>query len=124
MLTQLDGYRHSRDDEQKAKQNGKSSTEPHVRWEQIIALGGTSQDGVPPRDIVSRYRPRSSRQVNRGPMRPLFVGRFRKILIAVIDFVPVHHVPPGREILRTPVVVFQVVGVFPNVVAKNREQAL
>src|SRR5919204_5626305 len=44
--------------------------------------------------------------------------------IAVIDLLPVHHVPPRRQILRAAIVVLQVVRVLPYVVAENREQSL
>jgi hypothetical protein len=41
-----------------------------------------------------------------------------------VDFVPVDNVPPGSEIFWTAVVVFQIVGVLPNVVAEDGEMAL
>src|SRR5271156_6624562 len=41
-----------------------------------------------------------------------------------VDLVPVDYVPPGGEIFRTAVVVFQVVGVLPDVVAEDGEVAL
>ena len=47
-----------------------------------------------------------------------------KCFEALVDFVPVHNVPPGREVLGAAIVVFEIVGVFPNVVAENGEQAL
>src|SRR5271170_1774371 len=43
---------------------------------------------------------------------------------AFVDFVPVDGVPPGGEIFGTAVVVFQVVGVLPDVVAKDGIVAL
>src|SRR5579863_3803150 len=43
---------------------------------------------------------------------------------AGVDFVPVDYVPPGGEILRAAVVVFEVVGVLPDVVPEDREMAL
>ena len=45
-------------------------------------------------------------------------------LQSVVDFIPVDYVPPGGEILGAAVVVLQVVGVFPDVVAQDGEQAL
>ena len=42
----------------------------------------------------------------------------------MIDLFPVHYVPPGRKIFRPAVVIFQVIGVLPNVIAKNRKQTL
>src|ERR1700724_3507269 len=43
---------------------------------------------------------------------------------AVIHFFPVDYVPPRREVFGAAVVVFQVVGMLPDVVAENGEQAL
>ena len=43
---------------------------------------------------------------------------------ALVDLVPVDDVPPGREIFGTAVVVFQVVGVLPDIVAEDGIQAL
>ena len=43
---------------------------------------------------------------------------------ALIDFVPVDYVPPGGEIFRTAVVVFQVVGMLPDIVAEDGEDGL
>ena len=45
-------------------------------------------------------------------------------LEALVDFFPVHDVPPGLQILGTAIVVFQIVGVLPNVVAHDGVQAL
>src|SRR5918993_5772257 len=42
-------------------------------------------------------------------------------VVALIDLVPVDGVPPGLEILGTAVLVLEVVGVLPDVVAKYRE---
>src|SRR5215472_4063466 len=44
--------------------------------------------------------------------------------VALVDLVPVDDVPPGGEIFRTTVVVFQVVGVLPDVVAEDGIQSL
>src|SRR5919201_4383233 len=41
---------------------------------------------------------------------------------ALVDLVPVNNVPPRRQVLGTPIVVFQIVGVLPTVVAHDREQ--
>jgi hypothetical protein len=43
---------------------------------------------------------------------------------ALVDFVPVEDVPPGREIFGATVVVFQVLGVLPDVVAEDGIEAL
>src|ERR1039458_7900615 len=37
----------------------------------------------------------------------------------VFDCLPVHYVPPGRQVIRTAVLILQVVGVFPNVAAEH-----
>src|SRR3984957_6360516 len=42
----------------------------------------------------------------------------------LIDFVPINHVPPRCQIFGAAIVVFQVVGMLPDVVAENGEQAL
>src|ERR1700747_3361681 len=44
--------------------------------------------------------------------------------IALVDRVPVDDIPPGGQIFGTAVVVLEVIGVLPDVVAENREQAL
>src|SRR6266481_9072181 len=44
--------------------------------------------------------------------------------IAFRDLVPVHHVPPCFEIIGTPILIFQIVGVFPYVVAHQRALAV
>jgi len=44
--------------------------------------------------------------------------------VAVVDFFPVHNIPPRSQILRPAIVVFQVVGVLPHVIAEDRKQAL
>src|ERR1017187_2553918 len=38
---------------------------------------------------------------------------------AVLDFLPVHHVPPGRQIVGTAVLILQIVGVLPYVAAEH-----
>src|SRR5579872_1408559 len=45
-------------------------------------------------------------------------------LEALIDFVPIDHVPPRCQIFGAAIIVFQVVGMLPDVVAENWEQAL
>ena len=44
--------------------------------------------------------------------------------VTLVDFVPVHDVPPGGEIFRAAVVVFQVVGVLPDVVPEDGVKSL
>src|SRR5579859_6006619 len=46
------------------------------------------------------------------------------LLVATGDLVPVDHVPPGREIVGSAVLVLEIVGVFPHVVAHHRIQAV
>src|SRR5580704_2994463 len=45
-------------------------------------------------------------------------------LEATVDFFPVCQVPPSRQIFGTAIVVFEVIGVFPNVVTENGEESL
>ena len=44
--------------------------------------------------------------------------------VAGVDFIPVDYIPPGGEIFRAAVVVFQVVGMLPDVVAEDGEMTL
>src|ERR1700745_2999091 len=44
--------------------------------------------------------------------------------IAFRDLVPVHHVPPCLEVIGTPILIFQIVGVLPYVVAHQRALAV
>src|SRR3954469_1039775 len=43
---------------------------------------------------------------------------------ALVDLIPVHHVPPGFQVVRTAVLVFQVIGVLPNVIAEDGKFAV
>ena len=45
-------------------------------------------------------------------------------LQALIDFVPIDNIPPRRQIFGAAIVVFQVVGMLPDIVAENGEQTL
>src|SRR5579863_9307105 len=45
-------------------------------------------------------------------------------LKAVVDFIPVDYIPPSRQVFGAAIVVFEVVGVLPNVIAENGEQSL
>jgi len=38
---------------------------------------------------------------------------------AFVDLIPVNNVPPGGKIVRAAVVVFEIVGVLPYIVAKD-----
>src|SRR5260370_10153681 len=41
------------------------------------------------------------------------------LLVATSNLIPVDHVPPGREIVGSAILVLQVVGVFPHVIAHH-----
>src|ERR1700735_2983135 len=43
---------------------------------------------------------------------------------ALVDLVPVHDIPPGREIVGPLVLILEVVGVLPDVVAQDRIETL
>src|SRR5208282_2469758 len=43
--------------------------------------------------------------------------------VTMVDLIPVDYVPPGGQIFRTAIVVFQVVGMLPDVVAEDWEVA-
>src|SRR5882762_9774614 len=45
-------------------------------------------------------------------------------LVALVDFFPVDHAPPSLQILGTAVVVFEIVGVLPDIVAEDGKEAL
>ena len=49
---------------------------------------------------------------------------FFEALVTLVDFFPVHHIPPGLQILGTAVVVLEIVGVLPDVVAENGMESL
>src|SRR5277367_6372647 len=53
----------------------------------------------------------------------MLLSRFR-LLVSFIHFVPIDNAPPCSQIFRTPVVVFQVVCMLPNVIAENWMRAL
>src|SRR6476660_5638864 len=54
-----------------------------------------------------------SNPTNRSRLRKLFVHE-----------VPVYQVPPGRNIIGTPVLILQVVGVLPHIKAKERHLSI
>src|SRR5271157_3031744 len=45
-------------------------------------------------------------------------------MVTLVDFFPVHYVPPGLQVFGTAVVVFEIVGVLPDVVAEDGMEAL
>jgi len=45
-------------------------------------------------------------------------------LVAFVDFFPVDYVPPGLEIFGPAVVVFEIVGVLPDIVAEDGMKSL
>src|SRR5690242_534978 len=56
--------------------------------------------------------------------RPLRPARSPCVLLAgveaVFHFFPVHYIPPRRQVVRAAVLIFQIVGVLPNVAAHYR----
>ena len=42
----------------------------------------------------------------------------------LVHFIPVHHAPPGLQVVRAAVLVFQVIGVLPYVISQNRKIAI
>src|SRR5438876_8794895 len=44
--------------------------------------------------------------------------------VATGNLIPVDHVPPGIEVLGTAVLVLEIVGVFPDIIAHDREQSI
>ena len=44
-------------------------------------------------------------------------------LVVRANGIPVHDAPKCLEIIRAPVLIFQVIGVLPNITAKNRRAA-
>src|SRR6202034_3902055 len=47
-----------------------------------------------------------------------------RLLEALVDLRPVHHVPPCGQIFRPAVLILQVISVLPNIVAQNGEVSL
>src|ERR1700741_344073 len=47
-----------------------------------------------------------------------------RFLISIADVVPIHHAPECFDILRTAVLMLQVVGMFPNIDAEQRHLML
>src|SRR4030095_5879948 len=54
------------------------------------------------------------------PRTPPMVSRLLGRSQPAIDLVPVHHVPPYREIVRTAVLMLEVIRMFPNVIPHDR----
>src|SRR5579864_7510818 len=46
------------------------------------------------------------------------------LLVAAGDLIPVDHVPPGVKVLWTAVLILEIVGVLPNIVAHDRVQTV
>src|SRR5512134_462231 len=67
-----------------------------------------------------------SRLVERAPVLvlPLLRGCIAGHLMAARRLVPVGDRPPGVEVVEPPVLVLQVIGVFPDVIDQHRELAL
>src|SRR6267378_7988814 len=49
---------------------------------------------------------------------------FERRLVALVDFFPVDYAPPSLQILGGAVVVFEIVGVLPDIVAEDGIEAL
>jgi tetratricopeptide (TPR) repeat protein len=69
------------------------------------------------RHLIAQYKGPSARMALSQPTRRELLLRVRKPLV---DLIPVDDVPPGRQVLRPPVVVLQVVRMLPDVVAQDR----
>ncbi len=41
-----------------------------------------------------------------------------------VDRVPVHHIPKGGNVVRTAVLIMQIIGMFPNVQTQNRHMSV
>ena len=41
-----------------------------------------------------------------------------------VDRVPVHHIPKGGNVVRTAVLIMQIIGMFPNVQPQNRHMSV
>src|SRR4051794_14987108 len=67
--------------------------------------------GATPPTTSAPTAPSSARWGGIGDARALQLGA---------DLAPVHHVPPGRDIVRPPVLVLQIVGVLPDIEAEDR----
>src|SRR5437762_7922654 len=46
------------------------------------------------------------------------------LCVAFCDYIPVNDIPPSSEIIRTTVLIFEIVGMFPHIIAQNREVAI
>src|SRR5215469_3001440 len=46
------------------------------------------------------------------------------LLVAMGDHIPVDHVPPGGEVVGAAILVFEIVGMLPDIVAHYREHAV
>src|SRR6266496_636482 len=108
-------------------------TDGRVWWLDVSGAAGKkafNRRGRKERPLGSQRKGRAGTPIPEESKRKLSCrqGWFQlagfKSFVAVIDFFPVHYVPPGGEIFGTSVVVFQVVGVLPDIVAENREEAL
>src|SRR5258708_21951247 len=57
----------------------------------------------------------------RGPFP--FLAHGKKLFLRAIEefsgFIPIDHVPPGLDVIPAPVLILQVVGVFPDVESQN-----
>src|SRR5688572_28214693 len=84
------------------RSSGSSRSGSEIEGGQLAAL-----------DAISRSRSNACRNLS--------VHAGETGIVALVDCVPVDGVPPGLEILGTAVLVLEVVGVLPDVVAEYRE---
>ena len=47
-------------------------------------------------------------------------ARSARLFQLLIDFLPVDYVPPGGDVVRPAILIFQIIGVLPNVQPKDR----
>ena len=57
-------------------------------------------------------------------MEEMIRGLSRRQLEALVHFFPIYGIPPGGQIIRTLVLVLQIAGMFPDIIAQDREMAL
>jgi hypothetical protein len=74
-------------------------------------ISGSSK-GLMVRIAPSRFDPRENDQLIPGAQSP---GQ----RVSLRDLPPIHHVPPGSDVIGAAVLVFQVVGMFPDVEAEQ-----
>jgi len=90
-----------------------------VRWPLSVA-GSTGE--VPRSDLQATTlerplaAPRQKLATDHGPPTNLFLRR----RVSAADFVPVERVPPGCDVVGSPVLIFEIIGMFPDVKTEER----